>query len=187
VSLRHTPEESNATNFCLVYPAAVKPVVPSGEAGWAEIRPTRANFRESGLGTARREGSVMRTVRNCNEGRSWRNMLDRCDNPRTPHWKNYGGASVPVRVCARLRIFEGFLAELGKCPLIQTYGRCTLSRYLDSGNYSCGNCDECHANGWLRNVEWAEEAQQQAEARGKRARMLFRAWKWMVEPMVLDY
>lgn len=80
--------------------------------------------------------------------------MDRCTNPNNPRWSHYGGAGVKVdpRWMGK-HGFESFLALLGECPS----SKHSLSRFLDTGNYEPGN------------VEWATDAEQKAEARGKRA------------------
>jgi hypothetical protein len=91
----------------------------------------------------------------------WQNMIQRCTNPHAKRWSYYGGANPPVRICKRWRGehgFEHFLADLGEKP-----NKKTIGRYLDAGNYEPAN------------VMWMTDAQQKAEARGKRARLAFRA------------
>jgi hypothetical protein len=65
---------------------------------------------------------------------SWRMMLQRCTNPKSPRWNRYGGRGISV--CARWRDFEKFLADMGVRP-----AGTTLDRFPDpDGNYQPGNC-----------------------------------------------
>jgi hypothetical protein len=82
---------------------------------------------------------------------SWNSMLDRCTNPRTQWWKNYGGATPPVRVCRRWKSFENFLADMGPRP-----AGTSLSRLADSGDYKPGN------------VVWGTRAHQAEQQRLKK-------------------
>jgi hypothetical protein len=101
---------------------------------------------------------------------SWNMMLQRTSNPKAQGFKRYGAKGITV--CNGLRNFSAFLAILGERP-----DGTSLGRYLDTGNYSCGACDQCKTNGWLRNCEWAARAQQGAEQRGRNAMMRYRALK----------
>jgi hypothetical protein len=45
----------------------------------------------------------------------WKNVKERCLNPRVPEWKYYGGRS--IEVCDRwLNSYENFLADMGRRP-----------------------------------------------------------------------
>lgn len=46
--------------------------------------------------------------------RTWQNMLDRCKNPNSQQFKNYGGRG--IQVCDRWQKFENFLADMGEKP-----------------------------------------------------------------------
>jgi hypothetical protein len=95
---------------------------------------------------------------------SWCAAVQRCTNPNSPDWKNYG--ALGIRVCERWRnSFEAFLADVGERPSLKH----TISRFLDSGHYEPGN------------VEWATWAQQRSESKGKTAMLAFRAWKQQFE------
>lgn len=46
---------------------------------------------------------------------SWQNMLKRCNDPSSSHYKYYGGRG--IKVCDRwLHSFEHFIADMGACP-----------------------------------------------------------------------
>lgn len=64
---------------------------------------------------------------------SWQQMLNRCRNPRTKHYKDYGGRGIVV--CARWSLFENFFADMGSAP-----AGMTLDRENNDGNYEPNNC-----------------------------------------------
>ena len=65
---------------------------------------------------------------------AWSSMLSRCNNPKHKAYARYGGRG--IEVCARWRIFENFLADMGECP-----DGLTLDRFPNrDGNYEPGNC-----------------------------------------------
>lgn len=45
---------------------------------------------------------------------SWRAMLDRCENPKSPSWQWYGAQGISV--CAWWQSFENFLTDMGERP-----------------------------------------------------------------------
>jgi hypothetical protein len=87
----------------------------------------------------------------------WHALVHRCTNRNAAHWRYYGGAKVPVRICARwLNSFEAFLADMGPRPK-----GTSLGRTLDSHHYVKANCS------------WQTSAEQGFERRGKTAML---AW-----------
>ena len=69
---------------------------------------------------------------------SWQAMLQRCNNPNTPYYKNYGGRGITVDPRwnrARGRGFINFLEDMGERP-----EGMTLDRIDNDGNYELGNC-----------------------------------------------
>jgi len=66
--------------------------------------------------------------------RTWKNMLQRCGNPKNKSYNNYGGRG--IKVCDRwLHSFENFLDDMGEAP-----ERLTIERENNNGNYEPGNC-----------------------------------------------
>lgn len=65
--------------------------------------------------------------------RSWHHMIDRCENPESEAYKNYGGRGISV--CRRWHSFENFFADMGERPR-----GLTLERINNDGNYKPGNC-----------------------------------------------
>ncbi len=60
-------------------------------------------------------------------------MRQRCENPRNPRYKDYGGRG--IKVCDQWQSFENFLADMG----MQPPGR-TLERNDNDRGYEPGNC-----------------------------------------------
>lgn len=74
----------------------------------------------------------------------WQKMRDRCYNPASKDYANYGGRGITV--CERWNTFEHFYADMN-CP--RPSSRHSLDRYPDkNGNYEPGN------------VRWATPKQQ---------------------------
>jgi hypothetical protein len=66
---------------------------------------------------------------------SWHAMIDRCENPKHPQFKHYGGRGIVIAKEWRTS-FTRFLADMGPRPP----GR-TLDRWPDpNGNYTPSNC-----------------------------------------------
>lgn len=99
--------------------------------------------------------------------KTWGNMVNRCTNPRNPHWANYGGRG--IRVCERWKDYISFR----DWALRNGYNEAlTIDRIDNNGNYDPANCrwvdDYVQANNKRNNrlityngetktiAEWAE-------------------------------
>lgn len=79
---------------------------------------------------------------------AWAAMIQRCTNPKSSEWKNYGARGISV--CGEWRSFPAFFASIGKRPSRNH----SLDRYPDkNGNYEPGN------------VRWATARQQSRNTR----------------------
>lgn len=66
---------------------------------------------------------------------SWRNMLERCNSPSCPSYKNHGARG--IKICERwAHSFENFLADMGPKPTPKH----SIGRTDNDGNYEPGNC-----------------------------------------------
>ncbi len=63
----------------------------------------------------------------------WTGMRDRCRNPRSAGWRNYGGRGITV--CDRWKVFENFASDMGEPGPGQW-----LDRRDVNGNYCPENC-----------------------------------------------
>ena len=89
-------------------------------------------------------------LRNTPEHNSWNMMLQRCTNPKARGYKDYGGRG--IKVCARWKKFDNFLADMGRRPK-----GTSLDRFPNpNGNYEKRNC------------RWATRKQQQNNRRKSR-------------------
>lgn len=63
----------------------------------------------------------------------WANMRQRCNDPNTPRYKDYGGRG--IKVCKEWDDYLTFLKDMGECPHNKT-----LDRKDNNGNYCKDNC-----------------------------------------------
>lgn len=93
-------------------------------------------------------------------------MKNRCLNPKSPSYPNYGGRG--IKVCARWLRFEDFFADMGPRPSQQH----SIEREDNDGDYEPGNCRWATRSDQMKNrrnallithdgitlnlVEWAE-------------------------------
>ena len=97
-----------------------------------------------GCGQGKRPGrhGKARTV----EYKIWDGMIQRCTNPNSTAWDDYGGRG--IKVCDRWLDFVNFYEDVGKRPPVHTIGRIN-----NDGNYEPGN------------VEWQTVKQQNCNTR----------------------
>lgn len=93
---------------------------------------------------------------------TWWNMLQRCNNPNSISYKNYGGRG--IKVCLGWITSEGivnFIEDMGEKPF-EDY---TLDRIDNDGDYSCGHCEDCVKNGCKMNCKWSSREDQSLNKR----------------------
>lgn len=66
--------------------------------------------------------------------RSWASMRNRCSNPKTKGYHNYGGRGISV--CDRWSDFSNFISDMGE-PISEDL---SIDRINTNGNYEPGNC-----------------------------------------------
>jgi hypothetical protein len=86
-----------------------------------ECRDAGNNYRHGGRHTA--------------EYNIWNLMRDRCVNPKSAAYSDYGGRGISV--CERWNSFVGFIEDMGKRPS----SKHTIDRVDNNGNYCAENCE----------------------------------------------
>lgn len=65
---------------------------------------------------------------------AWRNMKQRCNNPKNPMFKHYGARG--IKVCERWELFDNFLEDMGR----RLSDKHSIERRDVNGDYEPGNC-----------------------------------------------
>lgn len=78
--------------------------------------------------------------------RIWKNMKNRCNNPKADNYKYYGGRG--IKVCDRWNLFENFISDMGDPPTKDH----SLDRIDPNGDYSPDNCRWLHFKLQARNT-----------------------------------
>jgi hypothetical protein len=68
------------------------------------------------------------------EYNSWASMKNRCDNPNSRDYKNWGGRG--IKICKEWYSFNNFIKDMGMKP-DKTY---SIDRINNDGNYEPSNC-----------------------------------------------
>lgn len=76
----------------------------------------------------------------------WASMVDRCANPGSAKWRNYGGRG--IRVCERWMDLANFVADMGE----PAFDGAQLDRIDNDGGYEPGNCRWASRKVQLRNT-----------------------------------
>lgn len=86
----------------------------------------------------------------------WNGMVHRCRNPENGTYERYGGRGIKVCDCLAADP-RNLVAVIGK----RQSAEYSIDRFpSNAGHYSCGQCEDCKANGWPLNIRWATKVEQ---------------------------
>lgn len=100
----------------------------------------------------------------------WQSLIRRCESAEDPAFERYGGRGITV--CHGIRCSPANLLKvLGERPVGRfPSGRpeWTIDRKNNDGGYWCGECHQCVAEGFIKNMRWATAFEQNQNARSVR-------------------
>ena len=107
------------------------------------------------LAGLRAKGNIKHGLSGTLTGNSWLGMVQRCYNKNNHAYSVYG--AVGIVACEFLRASPlNIILCIGERPSSEM----TLERINNSLGYYCGECPECTASGFIRNVKWATKSEQ---------------------------
>jgi hypothetical protein len=90
-------------------------------------------FRRENTEKLRLSHGHARVGRHTDTYERWKQILQRCENPKNKGFRRYGGRG--IKVVPRWRSYENFLFDMGEAPKGSL-----LDRINNDGNYEPGNC-----------------------------------------------
>ncbi len=109
-----------------------------GVMHWVDGRALRSGrvsrCEECSVDMKTRHSAARRREHRWPEYNVWCTMKQRCENPNSTKWKDYGRRGIAV--CVRWQKFENFIADMGRRPS----GRHSIDRINNNGDYEPGNC-----------------------------------------------